>query len=144
LQQLDDVGGPVAFESTGVSDRPLLEELTTSFDLLLVKVQTPRATCVERVVTRAQHLNLANDPTAAAQFHDFWYREIEPSYCFAASVDGTNIDRSLGDTAPVNGRLTIWHMGPALGVTNWAVTFVAALITSPRAIRFHCFLAGRM
>jgi shikimate kinase len=89
--------GPVALESTGVSDRPLLEELLRAHVLLLVKVETPKTTCLERVASRPKHLNIGNDLEAAARFYDFWHRDIAPTYAFAASIDGTNIEAALTD-----------------------------------------------
>jgi len=98
-QQLRDARGPVAFESTGVSDRPLLEELLREHALLLVKLETPKATCLERVASRPQDRNIGNDREATARFYDFWYRDIEPTYDFAVSVDGTNVEAALRDVA---------------------------------------------
>ena len=96
---LAESGLPVAIESTGVSDRPLLEKLGARYRLLVVKVLAPKALCMERVASRARDRNLSNDVEATARFHDFWHAKIEPSYAFACAVDGTDLDaavRTLG------------------------------------------------
>jgi gluconate kinase len=103
-EQLQHARGPVAFESTGVSDRALIESLRREYQFLLVKVETPRDTCVARVASRPGHLNIGNDVAASARFYDFWYRDIEPTYRFAASVDGTNVDAAVRDIANLLSR----------------------------------------
>ena len=99
ITQLKDAARPVAFESTGVSDRSLLEDLMRQHTLILAKIQTPRHICVERVTRRPNHLNLGNDPSATAKFYDFWYKAVEPTYSFAATIDGVDIDRALREIA---------------------------------------------
>ena len=111
-EQLSAPGRAVALESTGVSDRPLLERLLRRHRLLLVRVNTPREVCVERVATRARGRNIGNDAEAAGRFHDFWHATIEPTYDFACAVDGTHLDEAvdsiaslLGGTATTERRL---------------------------------------
>lgn len=45
------------------------------------------------------HLNIRNDVAASARFFDFWYKEIEPTYDFAAAVDDTNVEVAVSDIA---------------------------------------------
>lgn len=90
--QLRDATGPVAFESTGVSDRALIDALRAQHILLLVHVATPKSICIARVASRPDHLNIGNDVVAAARFYDFWYEEVAPSYRFAATVDGVDVE----------------------------------------------------
>jgi hypothetical protein len=97
--QLRYATGPVAFESTGVSDRALIDALRARHVLLLVHVATPKATCVARVAGRPDHLNIGNDVDAAARFYDFWYAQVAPSYRFAATVDGTDVESAGGSIA---------------------------------------------
>jgi hypothetical protein len=54
---------------------------------------------MERVASRQNNLNLGNDVAASARFCDFWYRDIEPTYHFAVSVDGTDVDAAIRDIA---------------------------------------------
>lgn len=86
---------PVAFESTGVSDRPLLESLVRDRRVQLVKVDTPKAVCIERVAARPRHRNLSNDAAMTERVHDFWYAEVAPTYDFAAAVDGADTEAAL-------------------------------------------------
>jgi len=94
LRQLRVAKGPIAFESTGVSDRALIEELVGGHQVLLVKVETPKVVCLERLATRPRARNLSNDLAAGARFYDFWHRDIEPTYAFAATVDGTSVSEA--------------------------------------------------
>ena len=99
--QLASASKPVALESTGVSDRPLLEGLLERFTLALISVHTPKGVCLERVRDRPRHLNIGNDLAATAEFYDFWYREVEPSYPIASTIDGTDVERALHDIARI-------------------------------------------
>lgn len=100
IDQLErSTGRPVVLESTGISDRPLIDELRGRYPLRLVHVATPRATCLQRVASRPAHLNIRNDPEAAVRLHDFWLAEVGPSYAFALSVDGTDAPGACRDIA---------------------------------------------
>lgn len=97
--QLNEAAGPIAIESTGVSDRAFIEEMVREHGLLLDKIVTAKATCLERVANRPKDLNIGNDVSASARFHDFWYASVEPTYTFAAAVDGTDIEGAICDIA---------------------------------------------
>jgi hypothetical protein len=99
IQQLEESSGPVAIESTGVSDRPLLDDVMRRYTLLCVKLSTPKAICLERVANRPPHLNIGNDLAATARFYDFWHKEIEPTYSFALAVDGNDVERAIREIA---------------------------------------------
>ena len=77
---------PVVIESTGLSDGPMLVRLGQEFPVLWIKVHAPRELCVARVQSRGGGGNLSNDPQQAAEFHDFWLREVEPRYSFDLQV----------------------------------------------------------
>ncbi|MGI9328081.1 MAG: hypothetical protein ACR2PZ_22865 [Pseudomonadales bacterium] len=95
-EQLTTVSLPVVVETTGIGDRPFLEELCTKYRVLFVKLDTPRDQCVARVGSRAsgQHVN-EHSSEATGRFFDYWHSEIEQSYQFALTVTG----RSLADDA---------------------------------------------
>ncbi len=81
---------PVAYETTGISDREFHEELSRKYKLFYVKIETSRSLCLERVRTRpsGRHVNALT--VSAGEFYDYWYSEIEPTYQFDLSVKGTN------------------------------------------------------
>lgn len=89
-ESLSSNSGLVAFESTGVVQRPLLLDVMAQFDVALVRVDTPKEICLARVAKR----NLGNprpiELDNAAEFYDYWMTEIAPTYDFALTVDGTN------------------------------------------------------
>ena len=87
-EQLAERVGVVAFESTGLSDRPLLEEIQRSHRVALIKLMTPKSTCLERIGARAAGRNLSNDVAASERFWDYWHREIAPGYNFDLEIDG--------------------------------------------------------
>jgi hypothetical protein len=84
---------PVAFESTGVSDRSLLDALCRSRRVAFVRVETPRGTCVERVLDRGASRNVssADDPERVGRFYDLWCERVAPTLRFDATVDGTDV-----------------------------------------------------
>ena len=77
---------PVVIESTGVSDAPMLARLRQDFDCVWIKVYAPRDLCAARVQRRAAGANFSNDARQAAEFHDFWLREVAPRYSFDLEV----------------------------------------------------------
>jgi len=99
-EQLAEAVLPVGIETTGLSDRPFLEELSGSHRMLYVKVATPREVCVERVRTRpgGRNINKPTDPrtTSAGSFYDYWHREIAPTYDFDLAVPGTDVASAVG------------------------------------------------
>lgn len=94
-EQLAGAVQPVGIETTGISDRPFLEELSGSHRMLFVKVATPREVCIERVRTRPGGRNI-NKPAdqrtvSTGSFYDYWHGEIAPGYEFDLSVPGTDV-----------------------------------------------------
>lgn len=85
-RQLDVPGLPVAIESTGLSDRPMLEAFSNRYRLAFVALDTERAICVERVHGRPAGANLSNDAEAAGRFHDYWHSEVASAFTFALRV----------------------------------------------------------
>jgi len=82
--------GLVAFESTGVVQRPLLLEIMEKYEIGLVHVVTAKDICLERVANRNLDSNNPIDLSKAAEFFDYWNNEIAPTYSFALEVDGTD------------------------------------------------------
>ncbi|MDJ0976341.1 MAG: hypothetical protein QNJ98_17905 [Planctomycetota bacterium] len=78
----------VVFESTGLSDRALIERLRGEPGTLLVRVFAPRDVCVARVGERPPGEHLNDDPEWTGRFHDLWVREVEPTYAFDLDFDG--------------------------------------------------------
>lgn len=94
-EQLSSDRGLVAFESTGVVQRPLLLEIIEAFQVALVKVHTPRSVCLQRVNQRNQNSNHPINLDKAAEFFDYWCNEVAPTYEFALEIDGTDADAAL-------------------------------------------------
>ena len=91
-EQLRNAARPVAFESAGVDDAQLLEALRERYALAWVRVQTDRAVCVERLLTRPRERNISSsdDPERLDRFLSSWETEIAPRYRFDLVVDGTD------------------------------------------------------
>jgi hypothetical protein len=89
-EQLAAGRGPVAFESTGVTQRPLLLEVLDRYEVALVRVVTPREVCLERIAVRHAGGDVESEVDNARRFFDFWTREIAPTYAFALEVSGTD------------------------------------------------------
>ena len=70
---------PVIIETTGLSDRGMLERLTPE-ETVIVGLFVPAAVCAERIAMRQQGANFSNDPEAALRFHRFWKSEVGPTY----------------------------------------------------------------
>lgn len=94
--QLERSTGVVVFESAGIQDRPLLEALQRRHRVALVRVDTPRAVCVDRVLARPCDGNISNtsNPEQIARCHDLWHERIAPTYAIVGSVPGTDTVRA--------------------------------------------------
>jgi shikimate kinase len=90
-------GRTVVFESTGVSDRPMLERLLRERRVAIVKLVVPQELCARRVSERPAGRHLTDDPVSAATFHDWWTREVAPGW--RADLDVVN--DAEGDRAGV-------------------------------------------
>ena len=86
---------PIVIESTGVSDRPMLEGFEKKYRILFIKIDTPKSVCIERVQNRTPGKNLNNDSSFTEDFYEFWHSEIEPTYSFALTVDGANAEDAV-------------------------------------------------
>jgi predicted kinase len=71
---------PVLFESTGLSDRTMLERFAASGRVTVAKLVVPRDLCVERVRSRPKGRHLSDDAEAAGRFHDFWTQSVAPGW----------------------------------------------------------------
>ncbi len=87
---------PVGIETTGISDRKFIHELSQDFRLLFVRVTTPREICVERVRTRPGGRNINTDSDSGDRFYDYWCSEVEPTYDFDIVVSGTDSISAIG------------------------------------------------
>ncbi len=94
-EQLSSNKSLVAFESTGVVQRPLLLEVMEKYAIAVVRVCTPKAICLKRVERRNLDSKNPIDILKAAEFFDYWTDEIAPTYHFALEVDGTNEDAAI-------------------------------------------------
>ncbi len=105
LAQLSTPGLPVAIESTGLSDRPMLDEFAQRFELHLLRLATPLDVCLERIARRERGRNLSNDAGAAARFHSYWHSDVAPLYTLTATLSGTDTQsdlRAIRDLISVN------------------------------------------
>jgi len=84
---------PVIFESTGVSDRLLLDRLRRSYQTAIVRVRAARSLYIRRLLGRARGYNISNsdDPEVNGGFYDFWCEQVAPTYDFDLSVDGVDV-----------------------------------------------------
>jgi len=92
-EQLRSSQLPVIFESTGVSDRLLLDRLRCSYQTAIVHVKAGRSLCIRRLLGRARGYNISNsdDPEVIGGFYDFWCERVAPTYDFDLSIDGADI-----------------------------------------------------
>jgi hypothetical protein len=95
LEQLTSSELPVMFQSTGLSDRGILIDLAAAYRLVFAKLETPRAVCIERVITRPQDQNINNDPGFTASFYDYWTEAIAPSWEFDLQLDGQDAELAV-------------------------------------------------
>lgn len=86
---------PVAFESTGVVQRPLLLDMMATYSLALVRICIPKSVCLARVEKRNATSHHPITPENAANFYDYWHNEIAPTYTFALNVDGTDVNSAI-------------------------------------------------
>jgi shikimate kinase len=70
----------VVFESTGLSDRPMLERLALEHRVAIVKLHAPRELCETRVSHRERGRHFDDDPSNAARFHDLWTTQVAPGW----------------------------------------------------------------
>jgi predicted kinase len=94
-RQLESREQLVAFESTGISDRSVLESLMQRYTIEIIKVCTPKDVCMSRIASRRPGSNLTNDREANARLYDYWYDVIEPTYAFSREVDGTDAEAAV-------------------------------------------------
>jgi len=95
-QQLAEANLPVVIETTGIGDREFLQELAQSHALMLVMLRTPRDVCLDRVRTRPKGRNVNAPGKPAQEYHDYWHSQIRPTYDFALSVSGTDLEQAVG------------------------------------------------
>jgi shikimate kinase len=94
-QEFKNLSHVVVLESTGLSDRPIIEEIARQYRCLFVKVNTAKDVCIERVSHRQRGRNISNDVEAAQAFYDFWQKEIAPSFAFDVVVTGEYVDEAI-------------------------------------------------
>ena len=86
--KLSGADGVTAFESTGVTQRPLLLEVIDVFPVALVRVNTPKEVCMARVAARNVGREIQIKPSRCSDFFDFWTEEVALGYDFDLEVDG--------------------------------------------------------
>jgi predicted kinase len=94
-RQLESGEELVVFESTGISDRSVLESLMQRYTIEIVKICTPKDVCLSRIASRKHGSNLTNDRETNARLYDYWYDVIEPTYAFSCEVDGTDAEAAV-------------------------------------------------
>lgn len=84
---------PVAIESTGLADRPILEQLMREHRVAIAHVKVDRSVCVERVVSRpaGKNISQSTDRDLVGRFYDMWMKTLRPSYDFDLEVDGADL-----------------------------------------------------
>ncbi len=92
--QLAHAERPVAIETTGVSDRPILEQLAREHRVAIAHVNADRAVCVDRVVARPPGRNISAtvDRERVGAFYDLWHERIAPTYRFDLVLDGGDVE----------------------------------------------------
>jgi hypothetical protein len=93
-KELKRDGQVVVIESTGLSDRPIIEELARHYRFVYVKIDAVRELCTKRITDRKDGRNISNDVEAARAFYDFWQREIAPSFSFDLVVTGDHTEEA--------------------------------------------------
>ena len=96
---------PVAIETTGVSDRPILEQLARERQIAIAHVKADRDVCVDRVVSRpvGRNISATTDRERVGRFWDLWHERIAPTYRFDLVLDGQDVEAA---TAAVRRFLT--------------------------------------
>ena len=97
MQQLSSSKKLVAFESTGITQRPLLLEVMERYRVALVRVCTPKEICLQRVFHRNASAPTPIESRKASEFFDYWNDEVAPTYEFAMDVDGTDEHKAVED-----------------------------------------------
>jgi adenylate kinase family enzyme len=97
---------PVAFESAGVAERPLLEALQRDYRVALVHVRADRSVCIDRVVSRPPSADISHttDREAIGRYYDLWQEKILPTYRFVLSVDGADPAGAVAAIGDLLGR----------------------------------------
>jgi hypothetical protein len=92
-EQLRSSQLPMIFESTGVTDRLLLDRLRRSYQTATAHVKAGRSLCIHRLLGRGRGHNISNsdDPEVIGGFYDFWCEQVAPTYDFDLSVDGVDV-----------------------------------------------------
>jgi predicted kinase len=87
---------PVVMETTGIAGRDFIEEMRARYRLLFVKLDTPKAICLERVRTRprGRHVNDA-DEAFFENFYTHWHTNVAPTYDFGLTVSGTDLSSDV-------------------------------------------------
>ena len=80
--------GLVAFESTGVVQRPLLLDVLEKFQIALIQICTPKKSCLEWVAQRNLASKYPIKLSKADEFYNYWTEDIAPTYNFAFEVTG--------------------------------------------------------
>lgn len=80
--------GLAVFESTGGVQRPLLREILEKYHVVLAQICTPKEVCLERVAQRNLESKYPIELSKAAEFYNYWTKEIAPTYDFALEVTG--------------------------------------------------------
>ena len=95
--QLSESDLPVAFESAGIADRPLVERLQRDYRVTLVYVQADRSVCIDRIISRPPESNISHtmDRDVIGRYYDLWQERVFPTYRFVLSVDGTNAEGAV-------------------------------------------------
>ena len=106
FEQLRKSALPVAIESAGALDRPLLEALQRDYRMALVHVRTDRALCIERMASRPPGGNIGytTDRAILSRIHDRWQRTVFPSYRFNLTVPGDDTEAAVSAIAAFLGE----------------------------------------
>ncbi len=85
---------PVLIESTGLSDRPILERLATDHRVALLRLGASASTCLWRVSERARGVHHDDDLDRARIQIDHWFRTVAPGYRYDRTIwnDGPGED----------------------------------------------------
>ena len=90
-------------ETTGIAGRSFLAEIAARYSVMLVRLTTPRATCITRVLSRPKGAHVNDQGRSdVGKFFDYWHGEIAPTYHFDIDVSGMDV---RADTAVIAARL---------------------------------------
>ena len=79
-----------------MTQRPLLLDVMEQHDVALVRVDAPKALCMERVAQRNVGREIQIKPSRCSDFFDFWTGDVALGYDFALTVDGSDADLAIG------------------------------------------------